>query len=155
MTAPTPHNSPPSAGWVWIQWLNTGLSIICLSIGTGDLVLRHPLAVVLWLLGTGVLAVVRLSLQSIDPLERLLLKALGWAVGLTSPVLLLWAYSVNSDIVFRDANTTTRQNRTMSWFGGGAGEEQIETRHYRTTYFLFEARVGQIESRPATGGWGN
>lgn len=135
-----------SAGVVWAHWVSTGLSILCLFIGAGELQLRHPLLVVLWLLGNTVLAAVRLSSHATVGFEdRLLLKVLLWVVGLLSIPLLVWACFTNDDIIAQDADTTTRQHQTSSW--GGPKEEELVITHYRTTCLLFEERVGGEERR--------
>jgi hypothetical protein len=139
-----------STDWLtWAHWLSLSLNLGCLLAGLGDLSLRNPFLVVLWLLGNGLVAAGRLSAHRVGPSERPWLKAFLWVGGLASPGLLWWALSANDDITFRDAQTTIRQHRTLSM---DSEEEQVETRHYQTTYFLFEERVGTIESRPVQPG---
>lgn len=134
---------------VWAQWLSTGFSLVCFLACTGDLSLRYPLATALWLLGNGLLAAGRLLFRPVGPTERPWLKAFLWLVGITGPGLLWWALTANSDLTFRDQHTSIRQHRTMSM---DPEEEEIETRRYRTKYYLFEERMGEIARRPVQHG---
>jgi hypothetical protein len=133
----------------WVQWLSTGLSLCCLLVGLGDFSLRTPLPMVLWLLGSGVLAGGRLVAQQVGPVERPWLKTFLWSVGLVSPGLLWWATTANDDITFRDAQITIRQHRTISM---DYDEEEIETRRYQAIDALFEVPVGNVERRPVQPG---
>jgi hypothetical protein len=133
----------------WAQWLSTGLSLCCLLVGLGDFSLRYPLPIVLWLLGSGVLAIGRLVAQQVGPVERPWLKTCLWSVVLASPGLLWWAATANYDITFRDAQTTIRQHRTISI---DYDEEEIETRRYQAIDALFEVPMGSVERRPVQPG---
>jgi hypothetical protein len=128
----------------WAQWLSTSLSLCCLLVSLGDFSLRNPLPIVLWLLGSEVLAIGRLVARQVGPVERPWLKRFLWSVVLASPGLLWWAATANDDITFRDEQTTIRQHRTISM---DYDEEEIETRRYQATDALFEVPVGSVERR--------
>jgi hypothetical protein len=128
----------------WVQWLSAGLSLCCLCAGLEDLFLRNPLPIVLWLLGSGVLAIGRLFARQAGPVERPWLLTFLLSLGLASPGLLLWAATANADITFRDEYTTVREYRTISM---DPKEEEIITQRYRAIDALFEVPVGEAERR--------
>jgi hypothetical protein len=133
----------------WAQWLSTGLSLCCLLVGLGDFTLRNPLPMVLWLLGSGILAIGRLVAQRVGPVERPWLKLFLWSVIFASPGLLWWGATANDDITFRDEQTTIRQQRTIAL---DYDDEEIETRRYQAIDALFEVPVGKVERRRVQSG---
>jgi hypothetical protein len=140
----TEYNEPPGR-LAWELWLSCGLNICFICAGTGTLSLRYPEFFVGWLLVNVALAVWRLVWQPMWDIERRLLKLFAWL----SPLLLLGAGTPTGEIIFRDADTTIRQYRTESFFGGGPDEEQLVTVHYRTRYGLYEEETGQQEATQA------